>query len=193
MVICSHVLSWSNTSQHYTLHNYATVLISITIPFLKSSKRSRLHDNLLLICHSGFPNMETTHFLLFFIFFHFSSRDLYALHTKSLALIISFGRVKKIWVVVRSRSRRLRTPPTGRSPTPSEEMEFSRKPKSLLFFAMLRSHLSCSLILENSTSSLAPAQRMYIDPYTSLVYKYFLFFFFLQFLGCLWDYNFSKP
>ena len=133
---------------------------------------------------SPFPYLVTplNHFSPLFIFFSFPSRRP---GTVQETLVISpprylplfsataFTKKEKTWVVERLKSRRSKTPQTGKSPTRREEMVFSRKPRNSLFFVMLRSLLSCSPTPTNSMSTLAPPRRT-CTIYVSL--KVFLFF-----------------
>lgn len=66
------------------------------------------------------------------------------------------------WLEERSRSRGLRTLPTGRSLTLRDVTVFSRKLMSSQFFVMLRFLLSCFLALASSMNTLALPLRMFL-------------------------------
>jgi hypothetical protein len=108
--------------------------------------------------------METLFSFFFFFLLHFKTYKLLQTTNPPLRSYLSDHpfveeEEEERWVVERSRSRGLRTRQTGKSPTPSEEMVFSRKLRSSPFFVMLRSRSSCSLVLTSSTSTLAPPFR----------------------------------
>lgn len=80
----------------------------------------------------------------------------------------------------------MRTPPTGKSPTPSEGMVSSRKLMNSVFSVMPRFHSSCSLKTTRCMNTLALASRPYPTLSISCCGKSLLFYLFIFFIpfGC---------
>lgn len=67
----------------------------------------------------------------------------------------------KPWVEERLKSKGLRTPQTGKSPSPKEEMGSLRKPEKSVFFVMLKSLLLFSPVLARCLSIVVHPHRQF--------------------------------